>query len=199
MIRKLIVLVVAAISLVLVAAAVNPFLLFVPFIALGYYESPHDNSPFLEAHERAMRSFVQSKGFGFQRFGKPGFWNERSIHFEGHLYRPFRVSLIGLTPEHGDRYFEGYEMPRKADLAAAHSRQLSVEEAAAITQIRTGSTPWIKLPSASSDDVAEAIHVIAPVNARSSCLECHQVKEGTLLGGFVYEMTPIHEVISRED
>lgn len=83
-----------------------PSLLVLPLLWSGYWKPPYSQSPFLEAHQRAVKSFVESEGFGFRRFHKPGLWNEASVVFEGGSYTPYQVHLIGLTPEKGDRYFE---------------------------------------------------------------------------------------------
>ncbi len=181
-----------------------PEWLVIPMLLVGYLEVPHYKSPFPEAHARAVRSFVDSRGFGHGRFGRSGYWNELSVLLEGDYLRPQNVNLIGLTPEYGDRFFEG-RMPKKTELTTAKTRKLSAEEAAAVAQIRAGTAPWVRLPAAWETFVGpppehsyKTVHIIAPITADSSCLECHHVKQGALLGAFDYEMMPMRKVADTD-
>ncbi|MCW0219112.1 MAG: hypothetical protein OJI67_12380, partial [Prosthecobacter sp.] len=160
-----------------------PFLM----LSVGYYRGPHRNSPLLEAHQRAVNSFVASEGFGRGRFGqRPDFWQERTINFEGTEYLVSGLQLLGLTPEFGDRYFTRPFPPKKNHLSEAEHRQLTPEEAEAVAKLRAGE-PWVKLDAPPTpEDTTHQIRVIAPLVAQKSCLECHEVKEGTLLGAFDY-------------
>ncbi|GAA5146136.1 hypothetical protein GCM10023213_38740 [Prosthecobacter algae] len=174
-----------------------PEWLVIPLLLVGYLEGPNANSPFPEAHARAVKTFVDSQGFGYGRFRRSGYWMEHSVRLEGNLFRPTNVNLIGLTPEEGDRYFEG-RMPKKAELTTAKTRKLSEDEAAAVAQIRAGTAPWVRLPAAWETFVGppreysyDTVHIIAPITADKSCLECHKVKQGSLLGAFDYEMMPL--------
>jgi len=163
------------------------------------YSSPRSKSPFPEAHQRAVNSFVNSAGFGFYRLAKSERWNELSLIFEDTVYRKNTLHLIGLTPELGDRYFEE-DAPRKKKLPEAKHRPLTKEEAEAIAKIHAGA-PWVHLPAPPYEGYQgelEQIRVIAPIFAQQSCLECHEVKEGTLLGAFDYWLYD-PEKISKAD
>ncbi|HAL72787.1 MAG TPA: hypothetical protein DCP71_13555 [Verrucomicrobiales bacterium] len=180
-----------------------PEWLLIPLLLVGYLEGPNFNSPFPEAHARAVKTFVESQGFGYGRFRRSGYWIEHTVRLEGNLFRPMNVNLIGLTPEEGDRYFEG-RMPKKTELTTAKTRKLSEDEAAAVAQIRAGTAPWVRLPAAWETFVGpprensyDTIHIIAPITADKSCLECHKVKQGSLLGAFDYEMIPIREASNK--
>lgn len=152
----------------------------------GYYESPRSDTPFLEAHQKAVKTFVESEDFGIRRFSKAELWNELSVMFENESYSQYQIYLIGLTPEKGDRYFES-RIPRKQAVASAPYRKLTEEEAAAVAKMRAEKLPWVRVtPPQKEEDAAEGIHVMAPVYASTSCLECHQTKEGSLLGAFDY-------------
>ncbi|MCW0219698.1 MAG: hypothetical protein OJI67_15345, partial [Prosthecobacter sp.] len=163
-------------------------LMFIPSILLliGYHTWPRQKAPFAEAHQRAINSFVASEGFGIGRFGKrPEFWQEWSVVFEETLYRSEGIRLIGLTPENGERYFSYYYMPKKESLAKANHRPLTSDESEAVAQLREGK-PWAKflVKPTPKNEYAATLRVIAPIFAQKSCLECHEVKEGTLLGAF---------------
>lgn len=176
-------------------------LMFLPILLLwiGYHTGPHRNSPLLEAHQRAVNSFVASEGFGSGRFGqRPDFWQERTINFEGTEYLVSGLQLLGLTPEFGDRYFTRPFPPKKNHLSEAEHRQLTPEEAEAVAKLRAGE-PWVKLDAPPTpEDTTHQIRVIAPLVAQKSCLECHEVKEGTLLGAFGYWLFK-HKVFNPAD
>ena len=181
-----------------------PEWLLIPLLMVGYLEGPNFNSPFPEAHARAVKTFVESQGFGYGRFRRSGYWIEHTVRLEENLFRPMNVNLIGLTPEEGDRYFEG-RMPKKAELTTAITRELSKDEAAAVAQIRAGTAPWVRLPAAWETFVGpprkysyDTVHIIAPITADTSCLECHKVKQGSLLGAFDYEMMPIRGAATKD-
>ena len=172
-------------------------LMFFPAILLwiGYLTWPHQKAPFAEAHQRAINSFVASKGFGIDRFGKrPDFWQESSVVFEEALYSPAGIRLIGLTPENGERLFDFSYPPKKETLLMAKHRPLNSDESEAVKRLREGQ-PWakflVKPPPKKEYDTT--LRVIAPIFAQKSCLECHDVKEGALLGAFDYWLIEMEE------
>lgn len=172
----------------------GPILLVLSLVTFFGYTAPRSNTPFPEAHQRAVNTFVDSAGFGFGRLKKGTHWQEHSVIFEGTRYRPDQFHLIGLTPDLGDRYFEGW-MPKKEAIARTAHRQPSPEEASAIAQLRAGSS-WARLPAPLSreyDGERKQIRVIAPVFAQPSCLACHPVKTGALLGAFDYWLVDASE------
>lgn len=158
------------------------------------YGPPKNGSPFLEAHQRGINTFVNSAGFGARRMVKNTYWSDHSVIFEGTRYYANQFHLIGLTPEYGDRYFEGH-MPKIEAIVKTPHRPPSAEEAEAIAKLRAGA-PWAQLPAPPYrfyQGEKKQIRVIAPVFALESCLECHAVKTGTLLGAFDYWLADIFE------
>lgn len=151
----------------------------------GYYTGPRANASFLEAHQRAIVTFVENEGFGISRFRPARFWNELYINLEGGTYHSEDIHLIGLTPEKGDRYF--CSPSRKSKLPSSPTRPLTGEESAAVAKLRTREVPYVKLKSADPEQ-AWKVHVLAPLWAEKSCLECHDVSEGSLLGAFDYSL-----------
>jgi|GEM_PF-1599326 len=162
------------------------------------YTTPRSNTPFPEAHQKAITTFVESAGFGGSRMRESKYWFEFSVLFEGARYSKKDIFLLGLTPEYGDRYFTR-SVPRKEDLPKATHRSLTSEEAQAVAKLRAGE-PWVKLevPPNPEKYTIGLIRVIAPIFAQQSCLECHEVKEGTLLGAFDYEFFKLEEKVKTE-
>lgn len=165
--------------------AINPFMLFLPLVWTGRLLEPHRDAAFQEAHQRAINSFVESRGFGFARLQYPRFWNDRTITFNGRIYQPQSIHLIGLTPERGDRYFDSGTWPAKGELTNQHPRSLSEAESGAVEKLREAA-PFVALADPA---VTNSVRVFAPVPARAECLKCHPVSGGTLLGAFVYSLT----------
>ncbi|WP_139373205.1 hypothetical protein [Prosthecobacter debontii] len=164
-----------------------PVVYLISLVTVVGYTTPRSNTPFPEAHQRAINSFVESKGFGVNRLVNGSkYWGELSVHFEGSTHWKESICLLGLTPEYGDRYFTG-RVPKKEALLEATHRPLTSEETAAVAKLRAGE-PWVKLavPPNPHEDTTDQVRVIAPLLAQQSCLECHQVKEGTLLGALDY-------------
>ena len=168
-------------------------------LLVGYHTGPRAHTPFPEAHQRAINTFVASEGFGIGRLGKrPDFWQEFSIVFENTSYRTAKIRLIGLTPEKGDRYFDSSYPPKKETLLKAEHRPLTSEESEAVTQLREGK-PWTKflVKPPPKNEYDATLRVIAPVFAQKSCLECHDVKEGALLGAFDYWLEPLPQRLQK--
>lgn len=159
-----------------------------PFVLGTNLVFPRSKSPFLEAHQRAITTFVDSAGFGGARLRESKYWFDFSLILEGLEYQARDIQLLGLTSEYGDRYYTGLQ-PKKNKLANATHRPLTTEEKEAVTRLRAGEA-WVKLavPPNPAEDTSEHIRVIAPIFAQASCLECHEVKTGALLGAFDYHL-----------
>lgn len=173
-----------------IAVVLNPELLMIPMALSGRYTGVRRDTPFPEAHERAVRSFTESQGFGISRMRHKDLWNENTVLLEGVVYAPWQINLIGLTTEEGSRYFEDPRPPLKKQLATAAHRKLSEVELAAVEKIKLKDSPFVKVAATEQDQKKGAVRVIAPIRASQSCLECHRGKIGDLLGAFDYLLIP---------
>lgn len=178
----------AVFVIAIIAVVLRPGLLLLPMVLSGRYTGMQRDTPFIEAHGKAVNTFVNSKGFGISRMQRKGFWNERSVLFEGVSYVPVAIKLIGLTPEGGNRYFEDTHPPEKRTIPTAVHRKLSAVELAAVERIKLGDALYVQIPSMDGDRGMTDVRVIAPIRATSSCLECHKGKVGDLLGAFDYHL-----------
>jgi hypothetical protein len=152
------------------------------------YTGLRADSPFIDAHERAVRSFVKSEGFGISRFKRKDLWNDWSVQFEGASCRTWGLHLIGLTAEKGQRYFEG-RPPKKTDISSAEHRKLDDAERGAAQILLSGNVQYVKIPTTKDDDL-KSVRVLAPIRALQSCLKCHQGKVGDVLGAIDYQLVP---------
>ena len=188
--KKLAIFLIAAGAFCAIVVIFNPHLLMIPMALSGRYTGVRGDTPFPEAHERAIRSFVASQGFGISRMRRMDYWNEHSIVLEGSRYVPWEIKLVGLTAEKGFRYFESSHPPLKREIGIAAHRQLSEAESTAVDEIKLRDSPLVKVPFAGKDHERGAIRVMAPIRASQKCLECHRGKAGDLLGAFDYLLIP---------
>lgn len=190
--RKIAFAAVAVVGLLALAVVMNPLLLMIPFALTGKYGGLRSDSTLEEAHDRAVNSFVESKGFGLSRMRHVSLWNDRIVHLDGREYDPWRIQLIGLSSEMGERIYTSTKPPKKDELTDALRRDLSVEERSAVAELRKGmrlSSP-IAIDSGSQLDVGGAMRVLAPLRLTKSCMECHKGKVGDLVGAFAYTLLP---------
>lgn len=169
----------------------EPLLLAVPLVLSGQYSGMRYGSTIMEAHGRAVTSFVESKGFGRARLRHKSLWNDRRVLVDGNECEPLKIQLIGLTEEHGVRYFDEREPPRKAKIATSQWREATTIELEAIAEIRNGALISGMIPALPDDDsFPEAFRLMAPITATSGCLDCHEAKEGDVIGAFAYTLIP---------
>ena len=154
------------------------------------YTGMRGDSPFIEAHARAVRSFVKSEGFGISRLRRRELWNEYAVQLEGASYKPWAINLIGLTAENGKRYFNDARPPKKKEIPTAEHRELSEIELAAAEAIQSRDTPYTKLAALKKYEHLNAVRVVAPIRALQGCLGCHTGKVGDVLGAFDYHLLP---------
>ena len=155
------------------------------------YASFRHDSPFEEAHGRAVRSFVDGAGFGVFRFRKKEHWNDHSVNLDGDTYEVRTVQLIGATAEEGPRYFESFrEPPRKEDVLETPHRILTAREQEIIGILRRKEVAYVKeVVIEDREDEEVDTRVIAPLFARENCLKCHEAEVGELLGAFDYRLS----------
>jgi hypothetical protein len=168
--------------------AIGVAALIVIVVTTRLYTGVRSDTPFVEAHERAVRSFVKSEGFGISRLRRKDLWNEHSVLFENARCMPWAINLIGLTADNGKRYFENARPPKKKEIPTAAHRELAEIELAAVETIQSRDTPFAKLPASKEYQDLRLIRVIAPIRALQDCLECHTGKVGDVLGAFDYHL-----------
>lgn len=175
------------------------------FLALAYggyviyyfkwvLSGPGLETPFVDAHEKAVRSFAEGKHFGIVRFRKREHFNERSVDLGGVVWDVDEIYLVGATPEYGKRYFsDGFltSRLRKDDLAEADSRPLMPDEIISMSLLGEKKSRYYLLGKTrdGGGDANEEVRVLAPLFADESCVRCHQVEVGEMLGVFDYHLS----------
>ena len=87
------------------------------------------------------------------------------------------------------------------------TRALTTEETKAVAELRAGSdlallavmtaVPGEHPEGQDSSPEVPGLLVVGALRAKATCAECHQVKEGTLLGAFAYTLVPTNAVSGR--
>lgn len=176
-----------------VLLVLNPMLMMIPMALSGMYDSLHQRAAMEVAHQRAVESFVRSEGFGKARLRRKGRWNELTVTYQGVICVPLEVNLIGLTPEHGFRFFEGNEPPKKSHMRDFTSRALTAEELDVVGRLISKVSAIESLPATGALKELQGIRVFAPILSRPECLQCHPGQEGDVLGAFQYSLLPTPE------
>lgn len=107
----------------------------------------------------------------------------------GDDWRLARLELVSLLKHSEPRVYVSTHLPRMDELADAPTRPLDSFEAQSLPQLRTARDTVV-------DDGPNTVRMLGAVRAGKTCLQCHNVARGELLGAFSYVLrrnTPIAE------
>ncbi len=144
--------------------------------------------------------FATRPGFGFSRvmYLPP----QDFITYNGETYRFATPDLLGLEDEPiafrktgGIDGFSMALMSKKELRKFLQRRPLTLSESNALVELRAGRdlvvTPSLVVGDAAhGNNVVGGLAVVGALRAKAQCAECHQVREGTLLGAFSYTLVP---------
>ena len=148
-------------------------------------------------HRFFVDSFIKSKGFGMERLQSPRSEVRRSVlSINGKVYAIGGVDLISLghpTKEGmaGEPFVYTTGKPAassdvmKSMLDKTPTRKLNAFETEALAKLRDGEN------SLMGDEQGKTL-LVGAVRATTSCLACHSVEEGALLGAFTYPLVSIN-------
>lgn len=156
-----------------------------------------------------VRRFEASPGFGFSRVLRPVFLAPTPmLVWGGTAYEVRPPELVGLEDdplvyvprEHGafGRHLTSTNETRAELRRRFTHRPLTALETNLVLALREGhdlivATNRVATPEASIERLATApnLFVLGALRAGKTCAECHQCKEGALLGAFAYDLKPI--------
>ena len=145
-----------------------------------------------QMHDYFVDGFVNSEGAGLSRMPTPRQMARWSLFYmEGTDYGIGNVQLVSLNK--GEKPF-AYDTRGDASMKSIHGakhRSLSQQELRAVGQLNAGRDAVL----AGNQD---GPLIVGAVRATASCLECHQVKEGEMLGAFVYRLVPREQDAPRQ-
>lgn len=94
-----------------------------------------------------------------------------------------RMQLVSLLKHDTPHVYLSEHLPRMEEISSATvpTRELSEFEAAALKKLRSGR-------DLQTSSTPNHIEMLGAVRAGTSCLQCHEVPRGTLLGAFSYDL-----------
>lgn len=138
---------------------------------------------FQEMHARYTEAFVESEGFGISRvmtFEDPG---RKHLPIDGLAYAMSKMQLIGLSQGSPVAYIPSWLNVQRSLLEKYETRDLTDFEMDSVERFALGeSLTW------QFRDNRSEVTLVGALRAEQSCVECHQVGEGELLGAFVYTL-----------
>lgn len=170
-----------------------------------------------EMHSVYTQAFVESEGFGMQRrltFDSP---ERRLLFVDGQPYRMDSMKLLSLMQGDPVAYDSTWVNMTREGLRVEQQRPLTEFETASLRVLKTGQ-PYVVSESSHATDrkteVSDSVlgnglppqmaslsrpgrrTVLAELRAGQSCVACHEVAEGTLLGAFIYEFSEVGEQVA---
>lgn len=141
-------------------------------------------SSFAAMHSYFVQQFVESEGFGFSRIMRLDEPYFRELVVNGRPYQLQRMELVSINGS-GEpfAYVNDFYNPTKERLPTAEHRALTEFELSAVKKIKVGREVVY-------NGDAEQPVLVGDIRATRSCLECHSVKPGELLGCMTYELRP---------
>lgn len=151
-------------------------------------------------HDAFFKDFASKPGFGASRiaFLPP----QDFITLNGQTYRFHAPNLLGLEDEPiayqrpwGD-IISVAALSKKESRAMLKRRQLTADETRAVAELRNGKS-LVTVPKQiavrgehGATNIVDGVLAVGALRAKAQCAECHQVKEGALLGAFAYTLVP---------
>lgn len=144
----------------------------------------------LALHDEGLKDFFDASRFGYVKD------RGHVVGFEPHQFtkRPTgqadnasqewqitRLELVSLLKHKTPRVYESKNLPRMDELADADTRPLDAFEAASLPQLETRKDLVV-------ESRTNRVRMLGSLRAGTTCLQCHQVPRGKLLGAFSYQL-----------
>jgi hypothetical protein len=147
-----------------------------------------------ELHQNALFNFVDPNRIGYvpSRDQVAGFESHRLSSLQSNndesstkpTWKVNRLELVSLLRHTEPCVYVAKAMPAMDKLAEVPTRPLNRFEQTALPQLTTQENVVV-------DQQSEHIQMLGALRAGKSCLECHEVDRGKLLGAFSYEFVPL--------
>jgi hypothetical protein len=161
----------------LVLLAVSPFVRAIQRPPAPPTPAPRVDASVDRMHADFLDEFVLMQGFGRLRVTLAASIERSTVKVGGESRVVARRRLIGDWREGGPRLYEPDDHLLMKRVAKAKWEPLDAADRAALEKLRAG-----------AERVVGDERILGAVRARKSCLECHEVEPGTLLGAFRYDL-----------
>jgi hypothetical protein len=156
----------------------------------------------LSFHESGVADFVDPDRIGYvqDRDHVAGFQSHRFTRIPeiGVPYsRPqsswklARLELVSLLKHDSPLVYDSPHLPQMDELRNAPTRPLDSFERESLVRLKSDE-------DVVTDESPERIRMIGSLRAARSCLECHSVERGALLGALTYELVPLRPTRKQE-
>jgi hypothetical protein len=117
---------------------------------------------------------TKSVGWGFDVYGDPNppVWHVQSLE------------LVSLLKFRTPKVYVSESLPNMSELQNAKTRELDEFESSSLKRLYTGEF-------LASSDTGDTLRVLGAVHAGQTCVECHAVKPGQMLGAFSYRIAKV--------
>jgi hypothetical protein len=123
--------------------------------------------------------------FQSHQFGQAPQFPEKESHTDE--WRVVRLELVSLLKHETPVAYVSKNLPRMDELADAPTRPLNEMERTALPQLRRERDVVI-------EHWPNTIQMLGSIRASKTCLKCHSVKRGELLGAFTYELRRLNPI-----
>lgn len=149
------------------------------------YRPWHDQNMLDFAHPRSLGYVERSEKLDVIGFVPHGF-STRPVPptTSGDAYQPWRIttlSLVSLLKHRPGAVYLSDHLPNMQELTSVPTRELDAFEQRSLEKLRDGEELAVEGGSAE-------IRMLGAIRAAYQCQDCHQVKRGTLLGAFTYQL-----------
>lgn len=154
---------------------------------------PPDSADLVEAHTHCRDDFLNPNRMGWfinrdRVFGFfPHQFSRLPDRLEKHPWQISRLELVSLLKHDEPLVYVSHHLPDMEHLADAPTRPLNAFESSALEKLRTEQDVVIR-------DGGNKIRMVGSLRAATSCLKCHSVQRGELLGAFSYDISRLKQV-----
>jgi hypothetical protein len=168
-----------------------------PLAADSKDESDRVFKTLLALHDDGQRDFLDARRFGYveSRVHVVGFESHQFTRKPtGHMddspqewmfmqqeWQITKLQLVSLLKHKTPQVYESKNLPRMDELSDAGTRPLDDFEAASLSQLETQKDLVV-------ESATNRIRMLGSLRAGTTCLKCHQVPRGKLLGAFSYQL-----------
>ncbi len=151
-----------------------------------------NNSRVAGLHLQSLKNFLDGQSFGYVESVNYAVGFE-AHHFSGSFnatrtvgdppYRLARLELVSLLKHDRPVVYVSDNLPNMEELRDVPTRDLAAFEAKALAQLRRDE-------NLVTEDSGNRLHMLGAIRASETCMKCHSVRRGELLGAFSYELVP---------
>ncbi len=155
-------------------------------------DTPKNTLQRRDLYRQSLTNFLDGEAFGFVKD------IDTTVGFESHRftqefdtrqtvgeppYRLARLELVSLLKHERPVVYVSEHLPNMDELRDVPTRALTAFEGKSLVRLRRDE-------NLVTEDAGNLLHMLGAVRASETCMKCHSVRRGELLGAFSYELVP---------